>query len=234
MTTLSSRKKLVKSKSGLRIVSTDDTDHSIFELTEPQWASDKDSPQCKSCQVRFDFLTRRHHCRRCGLVFCNKCCLQKLVLPRMCFVDPVRLCDYCAKNTLRENEFYTLHLKALMSGANFSLEESGQGRDTLHSRSFFCRLSSNHQEILFDGGGVDHHDALLLSNIATIKRIKIEDFQNESDTGGVELFYGEGDQKSNMKLRVPSVPNPKQSAFWIGALLKALKILKDMKQQELI
>lgn len=42
MTTLASCKKLVKSKSGLRIVSSDEADHSLFELSEPHWIADKE------------------------------------------------------------------------------------------------------------------------------------------------------------------------------------------------
>lgn len=37
-------------------------------------------------------------------------------LPRMCFIDPVRLCNNCGKKTQKENIFYDTHLKSLMEG----------------------------------------------------------------------------------------------------------------------
>lgn len=60
----------------------------------------------------------QHHCRRCGKCFCGTCCTEKVPLPRMGFVDPVRLCDGCVDVTKKENEFYNKHLKLLINGKN--------------------------------------------------------------------------------------------------------------------
>ena len=40
----------------------------------PVWQPDEDAPVCNDCMVRFTLLLRRHHCRVCGLVFCDACC----------------------------------------------------------------------------------------------------------------------------------------------------------------
>lgn len=231
MATVASCKKLVKSKSGLRIVFSDNSLKSPFDLDEPNWIPDKESPECSKCCSKFDFLTRRHHCRRCGLVYCNSCCMQKLSLPRMCFVDPVRQCEMCAKVTQKENEFYDVHLKALTSGANFILQSSHFTNK--ESKSFFSRLSSNHREILFDGGSQSHHEAVPLYSVISFKLVKSDDFQSafENEIGGAELVYNVSDEKVDIVLAVPSVPNPKQSASWICALRKALKLLKDVEQE---
>ena len=38
------------------------------------WVPDKDANDCQACLSRFGWLTqRRHHCRYCGGVFCDKC-----------------------------------------------------------------------------------------------------------------------------------------------------------------
>lgn len=58
----------------------------------------------------------QHHCRRCGKCFCDKCCGQKVALPRMCFVDPVRQCLACALVSRKEAEFYDKQLRVLQSG----------------------------------------------------------------------------------------------------------------------
>lgn len=67
---------------------------------------------CASCLLQ-------HHCRRCGRCFCDKCCSKKVVLPRMCFVDPVRQCAECSLVSQKEMEFYDKQLKVLLGGEKF-------------------------------------------------------------------------------------------------------------------
>lgn len=58
----------------------------------------------------------QHHCRRCGRVCCASCCDTRMELPRMCFLDPVRLCSACANTTLKEKIFFNQDIKDLMAG----------------------------------------------------------------------------------------------------------------------
>ncbi|CAL7940041.1 unnamed protein product [Xylocopa violacea] len=46
----------------------------------PFWVPDSDAPSCMLCDVKFTVLKRRHHCRACGKVLCNKCCNMKYKL----------------------------------------------------------------------------------------------------------------------------------------------------------
>lgn len=64
-------------------------------------------------------MSPQHHCRRCGRCFCDKCCSKKVVLPRMCFVDPVRQCAECGLVSQKEMEFYDRQLKVLLAGETF-------------------------------------------------------------------------------------------------------------------
>ncbi|KAL3209969.1 hypothetical protein MRX96_037515 [Rhipicephalus microplus] len=68
------QKKLVRSKSGLRIVTVGHEELSPFHLDEPPWTPDRETADCWRCRSKFDFITRRHHCRRCGRVYCSSCC----------------------------------------------------------------------------------------------------------------------------------------------------------------
>lgn len=45
------------------------------------WRSDSSAAQCSSCTSTFSFFTRRHHCRRCGKIFCDTCTSHTKVLP---------------------------------------------------------------------------------------------------------------------------------------------------------
>ena len=59
-----------------------------------QWSSDSQSNSCNACQSPFDaFLNRKHHCRLCGLVFCNSCSnTRSLIPPRKVRVSVVLSC----------------------------------------------------------------------------------------------------------------------------------------------
>ena len=59
-----------------------------------QWSSDSQSKYCNACQSPFDaFLNRKHHCRLCGLVFCNNCSnTRSLIPPRKVRVSIVLSC----------------------------------------------------------------------------------------------------------------------------------------------
>ena len=60
-----------------------------------QWISDSQSAYCNACQSPFDaFLNRKHHCRLCGLVFCNNCSnTRSLIPPRKVHVSIVLSCE---------------------------------------------------------------------------------------------------------------------------------------------
>lgn len=41
---------------------------------EAVWQEDSGVKACPLCETKFTFFNRRHHCRKCGKIFCNKCC----------------------------------------------------------------------------------------------------------------------------------------------------------------
>ncbi|MED6144373.1 hypothetical protein PIB30_015155 [Stylosanthes scabra] len=55
-----------------------------------------DSTHCQGCSAQFTFINRKHHCRRCGGLFCNTCTQQRMVL-RGQGDSPVRICEPCKK-----------------------------------------------------------------------------------------------------------------------------------------
>lgn len=70
----------------------------------PIRVADRDRPACLKCHSKFTALPpfqKRHHCRSCGDVFCNKCSTLRLSisLPGEEYQKgPVRVCDFCAKH----------------------------------------------------------------------------------------------------------------------------------------
>jgi len=100
-----------------------------LRLRREEWALDRNYPQCYLCKAPFTLMNRRHHCRSCGLVFCDKCTssfvsmqlqskdVDEAAHPAAPQVLRVRVCDTCA----------TLHNGADRPGGLGELEERGSG-----------------------------------------------------------------------------------------------------------
>lgn len=41
---------------------------------ETRWVDDEDVYRCYDCKSKFTLWKRKHHCRKCGKVFCDSCC----------------------------------------------------------------------------------------------------------------------------------------------------------------
>ncbi|CAD6907678.1 unnamed protein product [Tilletia controversa] len=79
------------------------------QMLSPQWESDSAATECRGCSRRFTFFLRKHHCRRCGRIFCDACSshrahlsAQELVVdpavPEMFLheaVSAARICNSC-------------------------------------------------------------------------------------------------------------------------------------------
>ncbi|XP_056617409.1 zinc finger FYVE domain-containing protein 21 isoform X3 [Triplophysa dalaica] len=174
-------KKLVRSPSGLRMVPENGAFNSPFALDEPQWVPDKECPRCMQCDAKFDFITRKHHCRRCGRCFCDKCCSQKVALPRMCFVDPVRQCSECSLISQKEVEFYDKQLKVLTAGGTFLVKVDSSEK----SETTVCRLSNNQRYLFLDG---DSHFEVELSRISSMQVLTDSPTSGDGSIGNVQNY----------------------------------------------
>ncbi len=55
--------------------------NSIYPKRNDKWVDSNIIHRCQSCDISFTFLTRKHHCRACGGVFCNSCCHKYMNIP---------------------------------------------------------------------------------------------------------------------------------------------------------
>ncbi|KAM6171250.1 zinc finger FYVE domain-containing protein 21 isoform 2-T2 [Erethizon dorsatum] len=241
-------KKLVRSPSGLRMVPEHRAFGSPFGLEEPQWVPDKECSRCMQCDAKFDFITRKHHCRRCGKCFCDRCCSQKVPLRRMCFVDPVRQCAECALVSLREAEFYDKQLKVLLSGATFLVTFGNSEKP----ETMVCRLSNNQRCLILDGNS---HCEIEIAHISTVQ-ILTEGFapgekdiptytsllgsQPASEGGsaraaGMCLQYtapgSEGAAQLKLMAGEDANASKRPAAAWLAAMHKATKLLYESRDQ---
>ncbi|XP_018084520.1 zinc finger FYVE-type containing 21 L homeolog isoform X1 [Xenopus laevis] len=248
MSTVRDGKKLVRSPSGLRMVPENRAHCSPFCLEEPPWVPDKECPRCMHCDAKFDFITRKHHCRRCGKCFCDKCCSKKVPLPRMCFVDPVRQCGECSVISQKEMEFYDRQLKVLMNGATFSITHGCSEK----SETSVCRLSNNHRYLFLDG---ESHYEIEVSRILSVQILTegftpgdkdihtytsllesqcITEGGNSRAIGMLLQYKKQGsDDLKQMKFTTSEDINcnKKMSASWLAAMHKAAKLLYESREQ---
>jgi hypothetical protein len=60
------------------------------------WVADSTAFECEHCVLPFTFSRRRHHCRDCGGVFCERCTQQRRKLVYRDVSDAERVCGACA------------------------------------------------------------------------------------------------------------------------------------------
>ncbi|XP_031436836.1 zinc finger FYVE domain-containing protein 21 isoform X2 [Clupea harengus] len=226
MSALPDGKKLVRSPSGLRMVPENGAFNSPFSLDEPQWVPDKECPRCMQCEAKFDFITRKHHCRRCGRCFCDKCCSKKAPLPRMCFVDPVRQCGDCSATSGREGDFYDRQLKVLMGGGTFEVTVGSSEK----SETMTCRLSNNHRYLFLDGDS--SHFEVELSRISSMQVLT----EGSTPEGGVSracgmlLLHRPPGSEDPQQVRLEgSGDNKNNKTPWLSAMHKAAKLLYELR-----
>eukprot|EP00656_Telonema_subtile_P031048 TRINITY_DN3401_c0_g1_i3.p1 TRINITY_DN3401_c0_g1~~TRINITY_DN3401_c0_g1_i3.p1 ORF type:complete len:218 (+),score=40.16 TRINITY_DN3401_c0_g1_i3:94-747(+) len=63
----------------------------------PRWQRDQDAATCSGCRKAFSLLRRRHHCRGCGLVFCDSCASGRQAIAAMGYAHEVRVCLVCSQ-----------------------------------------------------------------------------------------------------------------------------------------
>ena len=61
------------------------------QLDEFQWEQDDKVYVCKLCTKDFNVARRKHHCRRCGGIFCGDCSDNKMPLPSSSKVELFKL-----------------------------------------------------------------------------------------------------------------------------------------------
>nr|XP_020444374.1 zinc finger FYVE domain-containing protein 21 isoform X4 [Monopterus albus] len=226
MSSVPEGKKLVRSLSGLRMVPENGAFNSPFSLDEPQWVPDKECPRCMQCDTKFDFIRRKHHCRRCGRCFCDKCCSKKVALHRMCFVDPVRQCAECSLVSQKEMEFYDKQLKVLLGGGTFVVTLGTSEK----SETMTCRLSNNHRYLFLDG---ESHFEVELSRISSMQILTdgASPGGATSRASGMLLHYKPMGSQDTQQLRVEAADDKKAASLWLAAMHKAAKLLYEARDQ---
>lgn len=69
-------------------------------MNPSEWQPNADSGMCSVCDIWFTAFTRKHHCRMCGMLVCQKCSMNKTVLVKS--KPKQRVCDPCNMEVERQ------------------------------------------------------------------------------------------------------------------------------------
>ncbi|KAI1131742.1 hypothetical protein F5Y10DRAFT_232986 [Nemania abortiva] len=58
------------------------------EFTLPRWQPDSEVTHCPICGMQFGMFFRKHHCRKCGRVVCDRCSPHRITIPHLYIVRP--------------------------------------------------------------------------------------------------------------------------------------------------
>lgn len=50
---------------------------------------------CLECGLKFSLTNRKHHCKHCGRLLCNKCSSRETHIAKFNVTKPVRVCELC-------------------------------------------------------------------------------------------------------------------------------------------
>ena len=113
-----------------------------------RWRADNSTDKCKLCTIAFNFWKRKHHCRRCGDIFCSHCTSKSLLnLQRYCKpclqIRENYLVDHAVTHRTKQSNQPTFHHRRSLS------KSSPRGVDK----------SNNNNTPYFDpiGGDIAHH-----------------------------------------------------------------------------
>ncbi|XP_078081872.1 hepatocyte growth factor-regulated tyrosine kinase substrate isoform X5 [Mustelus asterias] len=75
----------------------------------PDWV---DAEECHRCRVQFGVVTRKHHCRACGQIFCGKCSSKSSTIPKFGIEKEVRVCEPCFELLNKKEDLDTSNMKS--------------------------------------------------------------------------------------------------------------------------
>ena len=124
----------------------------------PVWIPDSVCKACYKCKTSFSVFRRRHHCRRCGQVFCNDCTKLRSRV-EIIGEKQTRVCDSCHVD-ISEGKSFMRRPSAFTKDGSPGDKAASNAESKVATRRLSLRLSMG------EGPGVDaiiaRHEHLVL------------------------------------------------------------------------
>eukprot|EP01064_Diplonema_japonicum_P028238 TRINITY_DN4280_c1_g1_i1.p1 TRINITY_DN4280_c1_g1~~TRINITY_DN4280_c1_g1_i1.p1 ORF type:complete len:876 (+),score=147.64 TRINITY_DN4280_c1_g1_i1:1451-4078(+) len=114
----------------------------------PDWIGDEQAAACMMCLVNFTTLTRRHHCRNCGHIFCGQCAGHWHPIPDLDYRNEVRVCKMCKDELLHSQTEAVFHKLSDVPIANPPFELQLFNNERLRSINTCSLLSNGKKRVL--------------------------------------------------------------------------------------
>ncbi|TKY86131.1 hypothetical protein EX895_004956 [Sporisorium graminicola] len=116
---------------------------------QPQWQRDEEARDCLGCGRHFTFFLRKHHCRRCGRIFCDACSSRRAQLsmaeivvdpslPGMAASEvlaPTRVCNGCHAELQLPPQLQNMRVaEAMMAGTRTRAVGEPSGRSAVETQ----------------------------------------------------------------------------------------------------
>ncbi|KAK3096052.1 hypothetical protein FSP39_022549 [Pinctada imbricata] len=115
------------------------------EITKKHWKNADSVKACsnKECRKKFTLIERKHHCRRCGLVFCSSCLQYLRKLNLLAHIDPngkqYKVCESCFRSG-RDEEGMSRNLTELFLRLKLHSEQLKNSQNNREARKWRSRL----------------------------------------------------------------------------------------------
>ncbi|KAJ9465444.1 Lateral signaling target protein 2 [Diplonema papillatum] len=145
------------------------------------WQRNEDAAECRACEREFNLRIRRHHCRRCGRIYCKDCSSYTQELPSSTpgVTKRLRVCVNCFSVPVDSNST-SLSARDDMSSASPASPAAGM------KSSFFSRLLPSFSNKLKSPSArqVVEDDDLSLGSQTTPTQIELEDIEEREERNG--------------------------------------------------
>ncbi|XP_076942696.1 uncharacterized protein LOC143612637 isoform X2 [Bidens hawaiensis] len=164
-----------------------------------------DATHCQGCSSQFTFINRKHHCRRCGGLFCGSCTQQRMYL-RGQGESPVRICEPC---------------KTLEEAARFEMRYGHKNK----SRKGASKLpSDNEDDVSVNGSVSSDMEPVLGMQRATSASASNSDMEIELESTTPEELRQRAIEEKNKYKVLKAEKKPEEA-------LKAFKRGKELERQ---
>lgn len=100
----------------------------------PVWVPDNKRTTCFGCSAQFTTFNRRHHCRKCGQIFCGTCSKYRELIASQDKRKPLRVCFDCFSKNNKDGNAERSSINSTPSTRDS--DDSDQDIDEMKSNSY--------------------------------------------------------------------------------------------------